>query len=1273
MSILDRQRKREQQAAQLQANRQGITSAEGQRMQQSNEGPRPSVRDVPTGDMATYGPETKTPLGETPGADVPFDPAKFEEHAKNAQEAYTKVLPSAEYAVRIGRAAKDMGKEAMEKEEPGKWDRVMRSIRLFKKENPGAIQNYLQQEELASWTGMNVDVEPHESSAARKERNRAATARMYSFAPGISERHSPQELDYEEGSRDDVLRNKEKEGMDTTTGFGDFSTVFRGATEFNSPRARAAFMEAAVREELQIAGIEVPPEIPVVKLDEDLNQLVYMRPTEEGKVKWTLGDSEMFRPEDLGMVADLPTLFSLAGAAAANLAPKGRITKAFFARHPFIGEYIGDLGGRQLGTILEYLVSMGEVTPEELQNALTGNHITSLVETTIGRGTGRLIEKAWNTGKLKVEAGQEDAAQEAIDEAADVLTDMERLTEGGPSFGVGAAEASDDVAALQTAKGRAKNATRRQKEAREQIELENIESLRVANRNTAKAALDTVDETNAGSVSYSPEETARRSSNAVAKHRENMGKIQKNEDFVKDPETGRIRSETHEYYVEGDKMQTRDHSTGKPLKPTEQIEPAWTVIVDHEDGTIMLRTAYEGARWRGASPQLMDNILDDLLVQRQDLGDYVLMSDSSVSAEAVRMMERLADDGWGIRLADPDHVMMTTPDGDILPYRGNEDVAFSNLSTNAYNRGVFVIETIPGRKIRNPIDEVEFDQYAMEEMVEDAAALLPAAEARAAEQTNFMKAAIGWSEQKQTSNIKVANPSSSPIRQTVRRIQNRSQQAIEGMSQREADQRLAAVTTRETDEEGVQWLSGLADEELDYGQLTKAHAKLRQLAKETEDPDVISLLQQVESRLSGKTGKWFNQNGDEVTGAARNNIGSAWENAYEGQKLVEEAAARVNGKNLFARSVDGQLINTSLTAMRKYLGNATNFLRDMKPVLKMKPEMELSAKQAIGDIYQEDVLATGWTRSKHNTFMKKYSTAIETLWNPEKVAELKRWDLTSQGNQFKADVNASREVFERIKKRHGWVNEKGEVEYPAIDGDNLLGSIQKMGPRKAKFFLKDLEEVAPEMVAQYRRNTIKQTEQQLNDIFFDVESGTGDVLGRYKGFKKWFTNNKDALRATHGDQYVTDLETMTRALQLEARRARVAGFAPDAQPNWLRATRSLLGPLSRPQRQLTAGTYIQQRVAAAKVLQIISDPQMMRELMVARKLPAKSRAGIAVGTRLGLFAEFGVVPENDQFFETGNPEHLDERYVNEARKVIDQAMESEYMGWLDDENLEQPK
>jgi hypothetical protein len=137
-------------------------------------------------------------------------------------------------------------------------------------------------------------------------------------------------------------------------------------------------------------------------------------------------------------------------------------------------------------------------------------------------------------------------------------------------------------------------------------------------------------------------------------------------------------------------------------------------------------------------------------------------------------------------------------------------------------------------------------------------------------------------------------------------------------------------------------------------------------------------------------------------------------------------------------------------------------------------------------------------------------------------------------------------------------------------------------------------------------------------------------------------------------QYIGNLRTLARQLQRKALKGELKGFRPEANPNMLAMTRVMFGPLSRAQRFLTAARRIQLRRMGEHSIDIVSNPDQIRDLVRLRNLPIESRQAGQVLTRLGIGEWF--------LDDEGSPQDMN-----------DPEVRREFMDFLADVELAQQK
>jgi ribosome-associated translation inhibitor RaiA len=1074
-------------------------------------------------------------------------------------------LKSEEEFLRLGDLLLERGKEGLGEDA---YNYHMSQLRAWRAGNPAPVtEPVLSEAEIFERDF--VDYSPMPSSADMQRRK---TDMMNPW--GVGSLLSRPEVDPD--SRAGVLRSEEEKGLDTTSGFGNLSEVVGLATEFNSPNARVTYIDAAIKENLEAAGIVLPEGMPAVAANHNLDELMFLAPTEDGKVRWTLADAEGLRPQDIGAAADLPDLLSAVGAVAGNFATAGgfgkRGAQELLARtsHPFIAELVGDFGGRRLGTMLEYLINSGEVTPEEYQEALSSGRNQSLLDTVVGRTLGKAGDYFFGSKLAKVgRDGNLDVANKNLQETADTMDAINSLADTPHRRTVTSAEATNDTTALQEQAGREKTLSSGTADLVERQRIANRQQLRDANE-----AIAAKNGTAAGAA-YNPPELR----TSLGEQRAALGKV------VIDGNKAKGGNVTYNYGGIGDDPANQIVSADGIAKT------GITININHDAQEITLTTIVGGNTGAGTSYALMGEVLDDVAPY-----GYTLKTDKSLSQDARGLINKLEKNGF---------------------------VFADNMD------GSRTVVALPGELVthRNQA-EANFDQTMLESELEGMLEVLPYAQQAATDASIKLKGTIGWSEQQQRSKYTVENKATNTLRHQIRKLQNRVAQTLTGAEASIADKQLATIVRRELDEDGETILGGLAGDELDLGNLLTARDKLNQIALETGDPELARTVETIDTVL--KNGVITTQKGNPIANSTRAAINTAAADARVAAQHVDRAASSINASRMFQRNQNGEFLNTSIDSMRKIMSNDATFIKHMKPIMDENPAIQDAAEDALNQLYNDDVIKGGWTRAKHDTWFKRYEQAAGTVMGPEGIQQLRNYELQAGTKGLWARL---RERSEAALAR--MVDQTG-IGAENLNPKNILGSFENMGHYRSRQFMAEVDAVNPALGQRIRSHLVEQTRQQLDKAYFNVDRGISK-LRPAENLREWFNGNKEVLRSVHGEQYVTDMQTVVNAHLLDGRRTRVNPKAPESQGDVLRVTRSLLGPLSRPQRQLTAGNYVLQRRMATKVMEIYSDPAQLRLLKTAKGFGARGEAGVAVLTRLGLFEAAGIPTVQ----ETGVPSPQD--------------------------------
>ncbi|NIN64740.1 MAG: hypothetical protein GTO63_08570, partial [Anaerolineae bacterium] len=382
----------------------------------------------------------------------------------------------------------------------GALDRLER----YEMQNPGEIDRYVAGKATAQFEQEYIDSTPHPSSRLSRAQKDAINARArISIDNPEAAKFIPFPESYDDlptaqpGSHHAVVKMLEDQGVDTTSGLGNFGQVLNIARKLNGSNRQFMAMATLVYDMLDNAGIEVPDGYPVIRTQEDLGQMMFLLPIEEGKAKWTLVEPEEMRWADLGAVGDLEEIMATVGAVLSQITPAGKgATRVgrFFSRHPAIAEFVSEFSLRRFGTLLEYWLD-SDATAEDLEQALEGEYFETGLNVAIGRSIGRMIDTArgiksprgiyvsrTQLGAESVEEAERMTA-EIIEETADTVEALQKLTDR--DFAVTRGAASDSLPELQIQDARKKRAKPRERDYLERVDHYNLQALQDANNNLA--------------------------------------------------------------------------------------------------------------------------------------------------------------------------------------------------------------------------------------------------------------------------------------------------------------------------------------------------------------------------------------------------------------------------------------------------------------------------------------------------------------------------------------------------------------------------------------------------------------------------------------------------------------------------------------------------------------------------------------------------------------------------------------------------------------------
>lgn len=257
----------------------------------------------------------------------------------------------------------------------------------------------------------------------------------------------------------------------------------------------------------------------------------------------------------------------------------------------------------------------------------------------------------------------------------------------------------------------------------------------------------------------------------------------------------------------------------------------------------------------------------------------------------------------------------------------------------------------------------------------------------------------------------------------------------------------------------------------------------------------------------------------------------------------------------------------------------------------------------------------GTARSRHQQFMDQYQQHIELLAGkgsmPDEIADF---------GQLQKVLFTKKVEAEMLRKKLG----------------DTLGTLlddKTVGP--ANLVERMLSgKVSPEQLRNARTlliradpNMWRAIQAKGMDFIEDTLLKSSQMLADGDKTMKLLRENRTKLAMIYGGNYVKDLDTLVDVMRIHARGRWAVAAGSEVQPSWLQITRSIMGPLSKKQRFLTAMNRYRNKHGLFMLRKLATDPTDLSAFVKLKKLDAGSYGRVNVMLQLGLLP-FGV--EQDQ-------------------------------------------
>ena len=294
------------------------------------------------------------------------------------------------------------------------------------------------------------------------------------------------------------------------------------------------------------------------------------------------------------------------------------------------------------------------------------------------------------------------------------------------------------------------------------------------------------------------------------------------------------------------------------------------------------------------------------------------------------------------------------------------------------------------------------------------------------------------------------------------------------------------------------------------------------------------------------------------------------------------------------RAVEGNKLNEFIR------GASPRIMREVEQDIADNPFVRQQWKEALLSDYERSVIRgnkvdeAAWVRWKKETsrFREMIFENQDDFWMSGEFGKLREAVETSRfREQAKLDT---------LNKTWNPEGTDVKINFKHPSQQKMWAQFKKMPPNKRRWAMRVLDHSG--LGAKFRA-TIK--EELKNTISTKSKATNATGLNAFISEAEQIVT--DVWGVDKGKQMISDLKVVRNIVQRRFDRAAIKGLPADANPTALALTRVIFGPLSRAQRFFTAARRGQVRAGAADIGDIITDPDLLRDLVAIRTFPVTSR------------------------------------------------------------------
>jgi len=300
------------------------------------------------------------------------------------------------------------------------------------------------------------------------------------------------------------------------------------------------------------------------------------------------------------------------------------------------------------------------------------------------------------------------------------------------------------------------------------------------------------------------------------------------------------------------------------------------------------------------------------------------------------------------------------------------------------------------------------------------------------------------------------------------------------------------------------------------------------------------------------------------------------------------------------------------TTFKKGVGSG-KAAREVHEVISRSPDALNAYKNSIFNKYRKEVLDPITNKpniTKHNTFLKTYEKPLKVFFNKTDYSKISRI------GGLQRNIEKTNKLFTNTQKELNksfegtLLNTSPEEIFKKIYKPNNIGQIRTLNKILAK---------NPEVLKKFQRDVLT----DLNESVFKIDKKfsldrvlDADAFSKYLNGGGGEAGRRASLKELFGNEYVKNLDTLNKALQVSSRSAPAidTGVVGSAFKDIVRAR---LGQFTLAGRVFTAGGRILTGASNRLIAKALLNPDSLKDLIKLRKMKRGSKEAAIIFLKLG--------------------------------------------------------